>query len=109
MTSVASVSIDLTLNRSQFDNDLQKIEQENLGAIALSTRLDPTNFKRQIEGLTGFLPTVSIPVELDATRFQQQLSQLGKESVSIALKCDRTSFDRLRIPVLWVYVRKAIA
>ena len=94
MVSAGSVSIDLTLNRSQFDNDLRKLSQETVPDLTLQAKLDTRDFDRQIKGLAGFLPSLTIPVELDLAQFKQQVSQLGKESVLIQVGLDRSQFDR---------------
>ncbi|OUL25456.1 hypothetical protein BV378_15420 [Nostoc sp. RF31YmG] len=82
MASVGSVSIQLKLDRKQFDTDLQKLSQSN--APSLQIKLDTQDFERQIKGLTGFIPTVIVPVKLDIQpqAMKSQFVEIGKYAAS---------------------------
>lgn len=80
MSSAGSVSLQLVLERNKFDQDLTKLQQEKVGAIAVKLKLDTKDFERQIKGLAGFIPPVDVPVHLDIQpqAVKKQFEQIGR-------------------------------
>ncbi|MEH2393903.1 MAG: hypothetical protein V7K21_20290, partial [Nostoc sp.] len=76
MGSLGSASIQLSLDRSQFDNDLKKLQATDAGQIAYRIKLDTKDFERQIKGLRTQSP-IFIPLEIDTSRFDQQIKKLS--------------------------------
>lgn len=83
MSSAGSISLELKLSRTKFDQDLAKLQQEKF-AIPVKLKLDTKDFERQIKGLTGFLPTILVPVKLDIQpqAVRQQFQEVGKQALA---------------------------
>ncbi|MBD2489010.1 tape measure protein [Aulosira sp. FACHB-615] len=79
MSSAGSISLELKLSRTKFDQDLAKLQQEKF-AIPVKLKLDTKDFERQVKGLTGFLPTILVPVKLDVQpqAVKQQFQEIGR-------------------------------
>ncbi|QLE42244.1 tape measure protein [Nostoc sp. C052] len=77
MGSLGSASIKLNLDRSQFDSDLTKLQQQDAGQIAYRIKLDTKDFERQIKGLSKLVSPVFIPLEIDTKTFDQQIKKLS--------------------------------
>ncbi|WP_445634544.1 tape measure protein [Nostoc sp. DSM 114161] len=75
MGTLGSASIKLNLDRSQFDSDLKKLQQQDAGSVAL--KLDTKGFEQQLKGLRSQLKPISIAVELDTTKFNEQIKKLA--------------------------------
>ncbi|MEH2201180.1 tape measure protein [Nostoc sp.] len=77
MSSLGSASIQLKLDRSRFDSDLQKLSQKDAGSIAIRAKLDTKDFEQQLKGLRSQLKPIYIPVELDTLKFNEQIKKLS--------------------------------
>jgi tape measure domain-containing protein len=77
MSTLGSASIKLTLDRSRFDSDLTKLQQQDVGQIAYCIKLDTKDFERQIKGLSKLVLPVFIPLEIDTKAFDQQIKKLN--------------------------------
>ena len=76
MSNAGSVSIELRLDRSRFDSELQKLSRLDVGEVALRAKLDTAHLNRQIKELRE-LPPILIGVGIDATAFNQQIKKLS--------------------------------
>ncbi|MEH2029813.1 MAG: tape measure protein [Nostoc sp.] len=76
MGSLGSASIQLNLDRSQFDSDLKKLQSQDAGQIAYRIKLDTKDFERQIKGLHSSQP-IFIPLQIDTKTFDQQIKKLS--------------------------------
>ncbi|MFN6572380.1 tape measure protein [Dendronalium sp. ChiSLP03b] len=95
MGSLGSASIELILDRSQFDSDLKKLSAQDAGAIAL--RLDTKDFERQIKGLQGFIPAISIPVVLDTSKLKTQLASIKNIEIKARVVVDDSEIRKLKV------------
>lgn len=95
MASVGSASIQLKLDRKQFDADLQKLSQQS--APSLRIRLDTQDFERQVKGLAGFIAPVSIPVVLDTTKLNAQIAAIKNVEIKAKLVVDDSAIKQLKI------------
>ncbi|MFK0731414.1 MAG: tape measure protein [Gloeotrichia echinulata GP01] len=77
MGSLGSASIQLTLDRSQFDSDLKKLQATDAGQIAYRIKLDTKDFEQQVKGLSKLVTSVFIPLEIDTKTFDQQIKKLS--------------------------------
>jgi tape measure domain-containing protein len=76
MSNAGSISIELRLDRSRFDSELQKLSRLDVGDCALRAKLDTAYLNRQIKELRE-LPPILIGVGIDATAFNQQIKKLS--------------------------------
>ena len=79
---VGQASIELRLNRTKFDAEIANLKQTKLEPINVRVKIDAADFERQIKGLEGFLPTLSIPVEADLTKLKSQLKKLDLDCIT---------------------------
>ncbi|HYX15687.1 MAG TPA: hypothetical protein VE944_15225, partial [Nostoc sp.] len=80
MGSLGSASIKLSLDRSQFDSDLKKLQSTDAGSIAVRAKLDAKDFEQQLKGLRSQLQQLQpifIPVEIDSSKFNEQIKKLS--------------------------------
>ncbi|WP_414755551.1 tape measure protein [Anabaena sp. CCY 9910] len=89
MSTTGSVTLELKLNRTKFDQDLGKLQQEKVAPIPVKLRLDTKDFERQIKGLTGFLPELVIPVKLDTNQLKSQLASVKGLEVKVSVTVDK--------------------
>lgn len=62
MTSVGSVEIDLSLNRTQFDKQLRELESIELEPLNLDIKLEGKNLRAQIRDLTKDLDCIPLDI-----------------------------------------------
>jgi hypothetical protein len=74
--NLGSVSIELKLERGKFDQEINSLSKIKIRPIDVRLNLDTKDFERQVKGLTGFIPSISIPVELDTRKIQPQAAYL---------------------------------
>src|SRR5689334_4728373 len=103
MTSLGSASIELKLDRRKFDGDLQKLSMQDTLGIAVRLKLDTKDFERQIKGLSGFLPTVSIPVVLDTRSLNAQIANIKNIEIKARVTVDDSELKRLKAPQLELF------
>ncbi|MHC5779722.1 hypothetical protein, partial [Nostoc sp.] len=103
MGSLGSASIELTLDRSQFDSDIKKLQATDAGQIAYRIKLNSKDFEQQIKALR-IQPTIFIPVEANTATFERQVkllrsayggsASLSQQPIFIPLEINTAAFDQ---------------
>lgn len=96
MSEIAgSLSIELLLDRSRFDRDLQSLQSIKGGAIALQATLDTRALRQQINNLSQLKPTIAAQIQItNLNQVEQQLRVLGRDR-NIRLAIDTSPIDRV--------------
>lgn len=92
MGSLGSASIELTLERSQFDKDIKSLSSQKLDPIGVKLEIDTKDFDKQIKGLAGFIEPLLIPLGLDTKGIARQLKELKLDCIPVNICPD---FERL--------------
>ncbi|WP_375496036.1 hypothetical protein [uncultured Nostoc sp.] len=104
MGSLGSASIQLNLDRSQFDSDLKKLQSQDAGQIAYRIKLDTKDFEQQIKGLRS-QPAILIPLQVDTATFNQQIKKLSTSIDPIKVDLSPKGSQELRVRVNLLLIR----
>ena len=95
MTSVGSVSIDLSLDRSRFDRDLQALGKTTLPPIDVTTRLDTRALQRDLQSLSQ--TAVNLDIQLNRQTLERQFRDIRNGdygAINVNLSVDAKAFER---------------
>ena len=94
-TEVGAVSITLQLDQTQFQRDLQSLNNTPISDIKAAVALDTASVQQQIKSLSQ--DSISFAVQLDTTPLQQQITRIRNQNygaIKIQLIPDVSSFER---------------